>query len=294
MRRLLLVLVVLGIVAFLAATAGASVLGTAWGRDWVRERISRAISSGIMGRLEIESIDALSLSSLRARGVRIYAPNGEPAIEVERVKLDFELRDFYEGRYGWRRAEVEGCRVQVLEDARGEINMEQTFKGRPDPKKASSEGEKGQEQGKIELQNMVTSGCTLLIAGGDLPRLRMTDLRGIMRIEVLPDGPTQLRFDDYRGSFVEGLPTGELLFREVTGHVHTDQKQLLAFQGRGKSQGEPVSFTLAIDTKPKKRVKIDAVFPELTKASLRALAVEGFSAFSKTLELNIRHGGKDD
>ena len=48
-----------------------------------------------------------------------------------------------------------------------------------------------------------------------------------------------------------------------------------------------VAFSLAIATEPKKRVKIDAKFPELSAGAARAMFVSAYTSFSPTIELNV-------
>jgi hypothetical protein len=297
MRRLILIVLSLCITGFLLAITVTTLLASEPGRAWVRDKINESITSGIAGRLEVAEIEQISLSRVRARGVKIFAPDGKPAIEADRAKLDFSIREMLSGRYGWSRAEVEGCLVHVTEDDQGKINMEETFKGRPKPgesaaaKEKESDKKSKEESGSdIDMRSMVTSGCTLVIGGGSLPKLRMVDLKGIMRVHVLPSGSTELRFDEYSGTFEEGLPTGVLVFRDVAGEVKTGLDRLLHFDGRGKSEGEAVSFALDIFLKPKKRVVIEARFPELTMASISALGVAAFSKFSPTLDMKVHHG----
>jgi hypothetical protein len=142
----------------------------------------------------------------------------------------------------------------------------------------------------IDLRGMATSRCELVIGGGSLPPLRLVDLAGIMRVYVAPDGKVELRFDRYSGRIVKGLPTGELAFEDVRGQVQTRQKQLLSFTGRGRSEGAKVAFTLDIFTAPKKRVKIDASFPELSVGAARAKFVSAYTSFSPTIELRVDAG----
>jgi hypothetical protein len=111
-----------------------------------------------------------------------------------------------------------------------------------------------------------------------------------MRVHVLRDGKVQLHFDGYRGTFDKGLPTGTLAFHDVKGWVEPGTPKLLHFDGSGRSEGSPVDFRLDILREPKKRVKIDAKFPTLTANAVRALAVEGFTSFSDTLELDVQPG----
>jgi hypothetical protein len=184
---------------------------------------------------------------------------------------------------------VKGGIVRVTEDARGRVNMEELFRARTPDKTDKTEGRPGKE-GPLDLRTMVTSDMTLAIFGGSLPRLRMQRLHGIMRIQALADGQVTLRFDEYRGHFVEGLPTGRLDFEDVKGHVDTDRRRLLRFAGRGRSEGEPVAFRLDIVTEPKTHVRIDARFPRLSRESLATLAFAGYTRFTKNLELNVEPG----
>ena len=289
MRRLLLVLIGTLLVLGLLCIAALKWIETEAGRAFVRDRVVAAISGGMAGSFDIESIEELSLHRVRARGVTFRDPTGKPAIEVTEAVVDFEPSQLWGGPYGFNRADIEGCRVHLSEDQQGKLNMQRTFAGKAEPEGAEDEPKK-KDRTEIDLRSMVTSGCTLIIGGGGLPSLRMTDLKGIMRVQIGSDGKVALRFDDYQGTFEKGLPTGVLRFREVAGRVDPGEPKLLHFDGKGRSEGAPVKFVLDILSKPKTRVKIDATFPELSANGLRALAVAGFSKFSDTLEFDVHHG----
>jgi hypothetical protein len=110
-------------------------------------------------------------------------------------------------------------------------------------------------------------------------------------VHVAPDGTTDIRFDDYRGFFEQGLPHGQLKFHAVKGHVQTGHKRLLRFEGKGLFEEAAVSFELDIFTEPKKRVKIDAYFPELSAEVLSTMGVGLWSKLSgSALEIHVRYG----
>lgn len=284
-RSLLKWLSIIGVAIFaLVLSAGCFLMFTRSGRALAARGICDAINGGIAGQLEIGRLSELGLGTLRAHDVVIRAPDGKPAIEVAETRIDYDLWGMLTGVQGWERAEIDDCRVHVTEDKRGKVNMEETFKSRSSDKPKGPEEDSGSA---IDLRTMVTSRCFLYIGGGDLPPLELVDLFGIMRVYVAPDGKTDLRFDDYRGRIVKGLPTGLLDFQAVTGKVQTKQKQLLEFEGKGKSEGADVAFSLVIATEPKKRVKIDAKFPELSAGAARAMFVSAYTSFSPTIELNV-------
>ena len=285
---------VLACVALLLVAGVAVLLFTSWGRAHVARTIERQLNSEIMGTLRIAGIDRIDLPVVEAHGVQILAPDGVPAIDVHQVRLELDFEALREGRFAWHRAEIDGGTVRVSEDEQHRVNMEETFRARrPSPEASSSEkkesSSENSEKSPLDLRKMVTSNMTLLIYGGSLPKLHMQNLYGIMRVQELPNGRVSLRFDDYRGHFVKGLPTGRLDFEQVKGHVETDQKRLLRFEGRGLSEGEPVAFELDIQRKPT-RVKIDARFPRLSRESLATLAFSAYTRFTKNLELNVQPG----
>ncbi len=279
--------------ALAIGTALVCLLGTDWGRARVCEKLNATITQHIAGRLEVQRIDSLSFTRLKAMGITISAPDGQPAIEADSADIEFQLWELLQGHYGWHRADIQGGRVHVTEDARGKINMGEVFRARkpdPDPAQEKSEPANSKRADILDLRNMVTSDVVLIISGGSLPRLRLVNLYGIMRVHVLGDETVELRFDEYRGTFEKGLPTGKLVFREVAGHVDPANRRLLHFKGRGKSEGAEVAFKLDIYTKPKNRVEIDAVFPELSVGSLSTLGVAAWSQASPTLDVDVRFG----
>lgn len=264
-------------------------LSTAWGREHIRERINRTVSDGMQGKLEIGEIVEIDLPRVMARRVRILAPDGVAAIDVERADIDFKLSSFLFGNFIWHRADIHDGVVRVTEDKRGRVNMEETFKARrKEPAKKPSD----KDSGVLDMRTMVTSNIKLEIHGGELPTLRLVDLHGVMRVHVAPDGTTDIRFDDYRGLFAKGLPHGQLKFNSVKGHVQTGHKRLLRFEGKGLLEQARVIFELDIFTEPKTRVLIDAHFPELSKEEVSTRMVGAWSKLAGDgLELKV-HGKK--
>jgi hypothetical protein len=275
----------------LCGAAAVWLLASETGRALICARINAALTQQIAGQLVIDRLDEVRPPRVKAHRVRILAPDGQPAIDVESADIDFDLLSFLRGDFVWHRAEIRNGTVWVTEDARGRVNMEETFKARTPPSaSAQTAATDSAEESDLDLRTMVTSQMTLIIGGGELPSLRLVDIHGIMRVEVNERGETDIRFDDYRGHFVKGLPHGQLVFRQVKGHVQTGQRRLLRFEGKGEFEREPVAFALDIFTEPRDLVKIDAYFPELSGPALTTLGVSAWSKLSPALELDVRHG----
>jgi hypothetical protein len=289
-RWLLVVLLVLVALVVVVAALASTLLYTDWGRDRVRVAVERSLNSSMMGELRVERIQRIDLPWVYASRVQIVAPHGVPAIDVHDVRIELDLGALLDGRMVWKRTEIGRGIVRVTEDAQGRVNMEETFKARKKSGSDEAGDKEPSEEGALDMQSMVTNGMTLVIGGGSLPDLRMENIHGIMRITTHADDSVTLRFDDYRGNFVKGLPTGRLDFEDVSGQVLTEKKRLLRFEGRGKSEGEPVEFTLDIHTEPKTLVEIDAAFPRLSAESLATLGFAAYSKFVKGLDLDVKPG----
>jgi hypothetical protein len=278
------------VIAACAALSGIALGGLTYteaGHAFLARQIAHGVNRSICGRLVVDRVTRVDWPALSAEGVRILDPEGRPAIAVERATVHLSLRDMLAGRAGWARAEVSDGTVYVTQDARGRLNMSETFKhcGPSHPASAGS--------GEIDLRKMATSKMALVIGGGSLPALRMTGLRGVMRVHVLASGDTELLFDGYRGRFEKGLPTGLLVFADVQGSVHSAGTRLLRFDGRGESEGEHVDFTLDIVTAPRTRARIDATFARVTAESVATRALALWTAFSPGLQLVLHRPGGD-
>lgn len=257
------------------------------GRARLGRLLADAINSGMAGTLEIGRITSVGLTEVHAQNVVFRAPDGKPAIEVAQTTVTFDPLQLLRGPYGFSRADIDGCLVHVTESQGGKVNMDETFASGDASEAGRSDESKKKDDRPIDLRGMATSNCELVIGGGSLPSLRLVDLVGIMRVQVAPDGKVDLRFDNYRGRIVRGLPTGELAFEDVRGQVQTRQKKRLSFTGRGHSEGAKVLFALDVFTQPKTRVVIDATFPELTRGAARAKFVSAYTRFSPAIELNV-------
>ena len=266
-------------------------LCTSWGKARLCARLNQAISRQIAGSLQVEEIEEIDLPHVKGRGVKLVAPDGKVAIDVEHADIELDLYTLLLGDFAWKRADITHGTVRVTEDAHGKNNMEETFRAPASDSGKRREGSgSDSDSGELDLRTMATSDIVLIIGGATLPELRLVGLHGIMRVQVDAEGETDLRFDDYRGTFATGLPTGVLKFRNVKGHVQTGKKRLLHFEGQGKFQGEEVEFRLDIFSQPKTVVKIDAFFPKLSAASLSTLGLEAWSKLAPALDVKVRHG----
>jgi uncharacterized protein involved in outer membrane biogenesis len=283
-RPALLALFGLLLVSLLAASGMTYLLASERGNRWLCNYVSEQVGKAFAGRMEIDRIQDLRLDSIDARGVRFFPPRSEvAAIDAPRVQMQFSAWEMLRGQYGWKRADIDQPIVRVTEpDDHGKTNMEALFAS---PKKEDPSKPKDNSGSPVSMQTMVTRDATLLIYGGSMPKLDLTHLDGVMRIDVSPDGDAVLRFDDYQGHLA-GLPTGELDFQKVKGQVWTGGKHLLHFDGTGKSKGEPVDFALDIASKPTD-VRIKAAFAEVTAASLSAGMVAAWTKFSPSIDLDV-------
>lgn len=287
---LALFLLAFSIFLAIAGLAAAALVHTAWGRARLCARLNQAISRQMAGTLQVDEIVEIDLPRVKGRGVKILAPDGKPAIEVAEADIELDLSTLLMGDFAWKRADITNGTVRVTEDARGKNNMEETFRAPTSSSGKRRENEAGGGSGEVDLRTMATSDMALIIGGAGLPALRLVDLHGIMRVQVTADSDVELRFDEYRGTFANGLPNGVLQFHNVKGHVQTGKKRLLHFTGEGRFQGEEVSFELDIVSQPKTRIEIDALFPKLSAASLSTLGLEAWSKLTPALEVKVRHG----
>jgi hypothetical protein len=267
----------------LAAGGMMYLLRTADGNRRLCEYATRPFNDNLRGRLEIDQIEDLRLDRVIARGVRFIPPDGgPPAIDVPRVTLTLAPWELLHGTYGWAHADVEHPLVRVTELPNGKTNMEEVFaSAKPDTGKHDS----GSSGPRIELKGMVTEGAKLWIGGGSLPKLYLSELDGIMRIDIDAEGKTVLRFDEYRGK-LDGLPTGGLAFHDVKGQVFTEGKRLLHFEGAGRSKDEPVEFDLDIVGKPAD-VHIGARFAEASLQTLKTRMVAAWTNFSPHVDFEV-------
>ena len=123
-----------------------------------------------------------------------------------------------------------------------------------------------------------------------MPSLRFEDVYGLMRVHNADDRGMWLQFDAYRGVITRGLPTGELPFEGVSGHVQTYGKRLLRFRGKGAFARNEVQFEIDMMDEPKRHVALHANFPELSAAAVASRAAEAYSALSEHIEVHVSHG----
>jgi hypothetical protein len=272
------------LVSVLAASGMTYLLASERGNRWLCHYVSEQVGQAFAGRMEIDRIQDLRLDSIDARGVRFFPPQSEvAAIDAPRVQLQFSAWEMMRGQYGWTRAHIDHPVVRVTEPHDdGKTNMEALFAS---PKQEAPSKPKDRSGSPVSMQTMATKDATLLIYGGSMPKLDLTHLDGVMRIDVSQNGDAVLRFDDYRGHLA-GLPTGELSFHKVKGQVWTGGRRLLHFDGTGRSKDEPVDFTLDITSKPT-NVRIKAAFAERTTASVSARMVAAWTKFSPSIDLDV-------
>ncbi|MET0286425.1 MAG: hypothetical protein ABW352_18230 [Polyangiales bacterium] len=267
----------------LAASGMMYLLKSERGNRSLCDFVARKVSGTFQGRLEIDHIDDLRLDMLDARGVRFIPPKGgPPAIDAPHVVLTLSPSKMLQGEFGWTRAVVDHPQVRVTEYENGKTNMEELFASPPKPE---GETKPKKDSKPIAMENMVTNQAKLWIGGGSLPDMYLSEIDGIMRIDI--DGSNAvLRFDDYKGR-LDGLPSGHLDFADVKGQVWTSGKRLLHFDGDGKNKGQPVVFGLDISTKPTD-VQIEAEFEEIGIGSLAARMMAAWSKFSPGIDVKVR------
>jgi hypothetical protein len=282
-KRALWFVGVLFALSVLAASAMMYLLESERGNRALCDIVASKVSGTFQGRLEIDHIDDLRLDMLDARGVRFIPPKGgPPAIDAPHVVLTLSPWKMLQGEFGWTRAVVDDPQVRVTEYENGKTNMEELFASPPKPE---GKDEPKQDSKPIRMETMVTNQARLWIGGGSLPEMYLSQIDGIMRIEV--DGSAAvLRFDDYKGK-LDGLPSGHLDFAGVKGQVWTSGKRLLHFEGNGENKGQPVVFGLDIATKPTD-VKITAEFEEIGIGSLAARMMSVWSKFSPGIDVQVR------
>lgn len=269
----------------LAASGMMYLLKSERGNRSLCDFVGRKISGTFAGRLELDHIDELRHDLLEARGVRFIPPRGgPPAIDAPHVVLTLSPWKMLQGEFGWTHAVVDKPLVRVTEYEDGKTNMEELFAS---PKHVARRHEPASSHSgtRVELKSMVTHGAKLWIGGGSLPKLYLSELDGIMRIEIDADGKATLRFDEYEGK-LDGLPIGALAFHGVKGQVFTDGKRLLHFEGAGRTRGEPVDFDLDIAGKPAD-VHIGTRFAEPSAAALATRMVAAWTAFSPHLDIDV-------
>lgn len=144
----------LGVVGLAVVFSGAAVAGLLLHLDLpAPRRAAAALASGALsevfeGRLEIRGFEQLGPSSLEARGVRVYDPEGTLVLDVDRVRGRYVatrlLREYFLGGPEWQivveHARVDGAKARVLMDEDEVPTLFKAFRVRPKPNDEPSVG----------------------------------------------------------------------------------------------------------------------------------------------------------
>lgn len=180
-----------GLGALVALAAVALAVAVAWvrsdaGRRWVARRIEAEVSRQVRGTIRVGEITELSRSSLRARDVRVIAPDGATVIDVRDVAMDIRWRSLAAGRFESTSARVHGGAVRIAE-AQGDprsVSIELAFRGRGGDNSGRSAG----GGSPLSLRRMALSELTVTSDFDGLPDARGERLSGTLDIVVPREG----------------------------------------------------------------------------------------------------------
>ena len=121
-------LVVLIVVAIMG---GAIFIHTDTGRAVVREKVVETLSETFAGEVSIGALEGSPFGTLVARDITIRDAHGHPAVAIDRVALDLQLRTLVRKRATITKLTVDGARIDVLREADGTWSLAHLLRPTP-------------------------------------------------------------------------------------------------------------------------------------------------------------------
>lgn len=129
-RRQLLVLVsALAMVLIGAAAVGALVGATQseGGREWIRAQVSRALNSGLRGRLHVGRLSGTFLTDLTIDSLELRDPDDSVFVASGPLTLRYDPRDLVDGRFLFRSVSARHATLVIRKELDGGWNFRKIF-----------------------------------------------------------------------------------------------------------------------------------------------------------------------
>lgn len=117
-RVLLVVLLILVVLPVLLVAAGWIFVHSSRGEALVRDKVLAAVSDALAGKLEAEKIE-LNGDHVVLLNVKLFTPEGELVVSIERVEADVELTELVGKRLHLEQVQVQTPKLLLKEDERG-------------------------------------------------------------------------------------------------------------------------------------------------------------------------------
>lgn len=239
--------------------AGTIVLNTAPGRRALKRWTENTVGGLIDGRVTIGSVNLSVFGSLDIRDIAFTMPGGAPAIQVERLRAGFGLRDLLRGRF--RFAHVTLVRpVIVLEQAvDGHWNLEHLFKMKDQPPGPHTRRplvdlrDLTIADGMITIREQPSPGQfrvrVLTAVNGDFARLRPSHpdsvalVGTIRKLAVRIDNPALVLLDTKGDFALDGDSLWFTLEHILLPHSHIDAAGMLRGGGEHPSLDAAINAT---------------------------------------------------
>lgn len=246
------------------------------GRQQIARTILNRINENLPGSLTLDSLDELSLSSLRGQGLRILAPGGRETLRADAFTIDYSLSKALSGELLITSAEVVGGRVVLEELPSGRIRLEDAV-ARASPVRTPS--------APLEFRRIQFRGLELVIQPAGAPVFRMRGLRGAIAIRKLPMSAVRLDVMGVDGTLRTPAWSGDIGIRGVRGRVDADARRMLELRGKSQiASDDPNDWRLAYGPRPEPWVRFGfeptGIATEVLSAQLRL-----FATFSPLLSM---------
>lgn len=182
---------VLGVaVASIVAT-----LETHGGRAWLAERLESSFNDALHGRLRIGEIRSARGLTIHATDVVFESPEGDPILRIEEATTGLVLRALLAGELQLHDTRADGVRVTISPGSEESTSLVETFSSRT--------RERGTSPLAIDTHTMHVQNATLVVAMGG-PEIRITSIRGFVRVMRPAHQRASVRLDRIEGRFEEG------------------------------------------------------------------------------------------
>lgn len=230
------VLVVL-VLAFVIA------MQTEGGKRYVVDAVLDRVNAEIPGSVTVASVDALGLSEVRGRGLRILEANGHETLRVDRFVAHYNLGSALAGELVVTSAKADGGLVIIEERPNGRTRFEDAVSSAAGPRTPTV---------PFDFRRVEFSNLELVIRPDGTPAARIRRLHGALAIRKLPMSAVRVDFMGVDGILRAPGWGSDIGIRRVHGRVDADARSMLELRGKALvASDEPCPWRLAYGPHPR-------------------------------------------
>lgn len=234
--------VVVLLLAFLVA------MQTAGGRRFIVDAVLDRVNDELPGSVTVACVDALGLSEVRGRGLRVLEANGHEVLRVDRFIAEYSLSRALAGELVVASAKAKGGRVIIEELPNGHTRFEDAVSRAAGPRTPTV---------PFDFRRVEFSDLELVIRPDGTPAVRIRRLHGALALRKLPMSAVRVDFMGIDGILRAPGWGSDIGIRRVHGRVDADAHSMLELRGKALvASDDPCPWRLAYGPHPRPWMRV--------------------------------------